>query len=258
MINADCSVAWTTRFSLNLDKESEFKFTECLTRIFNKGFLIYYYREHLLGNLALDEKHFLSEVQTTTNVIARYPRGYHLYKHLLWVVDHSKWLQHESLLKWSENVVLTDPTDYTAFSLRRYIFEKGSGVTIMNGNYINENRICPDPQLRQLQIEFVWCLTIVHCIPGKEAVWLYTFCVASLLDVINQKRSGLFDFKKYFDSMYEKHHKLTVSRTITGELYYSEIPFSAIETLTQFIREELHNQTNEIPARMVVKRLHIN
>ncbi|BFU23438.1 hypothetical protein EHI8A_165630 [Entamoeba histolytica HM-1:IMSS-B] len=268
MINGDCSIAWNKRFELKINEISEMRFTECLSKRFKKGFLIYYYREMIYSkrNRLLKQEESKYEFNFITKAIAKYSRGYHLYKHLLWLIDHSH-INHIYLdiMKWCEEGIINDSSDYSLMNIRKKVIETYYCIKLVNGSYtIKLNEI--NQQIKDFFIlEYVWVSTLIHLNPQHESLWLYHYTISQLIKCIEPKLTKeskqQFNFTNYIKLIYEQKGCIKVSREFT-ELnisfinQYSFIPINSIEF--QFLNYEKNRVSNQKVMRLVERRLTSN
>ncbi|KAL7716019.1 Geranylgeranyl transferase type-2 subunit alpha [Entamoeba marina] len=214
LINPDCTLAWTIRFRLDLQQQNELSFTQCITTYHRKGFLLYHYREMLFGDKTMTNSLCLNEFTMTTQVISRYPRGYHLYKHLLWLLQHSNIDYFDTLCRsWTEKLILNNPHDYTVLSLRHSLLLSLFQFTVVRGNYVY-NGSTPSIVLNDIIVEYMWICTLIYCVPGCESLWLYHYMLCGMLQTLIPQSTTTFNFNEYFEDIFEEYKKIEVCNDI--------------------------------------------
>ena len=283
MINGDNTLAWTTRFSLafelkQLNKQNELLFSKCLTHRFKKGTLIYHYRRLWYGNenACLNENESIEEFTVTKNVINRYARGYHLYQHLLWVIDKSC-IQNifDLFMKWSENIIEHDITDYTTLNLRLVLLQKYYSLSQYQFNFIVNNHLQDDQNNRKdihiILDEYLWISTLIHYNPNHQSLWLYQYTLSQMIQILYQSlpltcATLSFDFVDYFNLLEKNNiviehcNNFSIMKRNTIQQfhdYYHSFTFDSISSIQkQFV--ELHKETDEKSLRLILNRMNLN
>ncbi|KAL7715384.1 Geranylgeranyl transferase type-2 subunit alpha [Entamoeba marina] len=248
LINPDCTLAWTIRFRLDLQQQNELSFTQCITTYHRKGFLLYHYREMLFGDKTMTNSLCLNEFTMTTQVISRYPRGYHLYKHLLWLLQHSNIDYFDTLCRsWTEKLILNNPHDYTILSLRHSLLLSLFQFTVVRGNYVY-NGSTPSIVLNDIIVEYMWICTLIYCVPGCESLWLYHYMLCGMLQTLIPQSTTTFNFNEYFEDIFEEYKRLKFQK-------YQEISQWNMKIEASFIQFAKEQTSNKPFALMMSKRI---